>query len=182
MPLILLLVVVSLICLTLQIPHLSALAEWRIDSIEQGEWWRILSGNFTHTNLTHLAMNIVALWIIAFIFRPSAVSYAILLITVSLSVGVGTLFTTIQGYVGLSGTLHGLFAFYALKEALQGRKSSWLLVAGVMIKVLWEVFMGSPLSTADMIHARVAVEAHLCGVLSGLAIACVCCSFDKNAA
>jgi len=41
-------------------------------------------------------------------------------------------------YVGLSGTLHGLFAFYALKEALGGRKSSWLLVIGVMLKVASE--------------------------------------------
>ncbi|ROV59429.1 rhombosortase [Vibrio ponticus] len=173
MPLILLLVVVSLICLTLQIPHLSALVEWRIDYIEQGEWWRILSGNFTHTNFTHLAMNISALWVIAFIFRPSAVSYSILLIMISLAVGLGILLTPIQGYVGLSGTLHGLFAFYALTEALQGRKSSWLLVVGVVMKVFWELSIGSPASTAEMINARVAVEAHLIGLVSGCLLAIV---------
>ncbi|WP_162063167.1 rhombosortase [Vibrio taketomensis] len=181
MQLILLLVVVSLVCLTLQIPSLSALTEWRVDLIDQGQWLRILSGNFTHTNYAHLTMNIAALWIIAFIFRPSAKSYAILLVLLSVSVGIGILFTPIQGYVGLSGTLHGLFAFYALREALQGRKSSWLLVLGVIVKVLWEHLGGSPISTAEMIEAPLAIEAHLIGVLSGLLFACFCYPFDKNA-
>nr|WP_244204751.1 rhombosortase [Vibrio rhodolitus] len=180
MQLILLLVMVSLVCLILQIPHLSAVAEWRIDSIEQGEWLRILSGNFTHTNFTHLAMNLGALWIMAFIFRPSAISYAILLLIISLGVGTGLLFSSIPIYLGLSGSLHGLFAFYALSEALQGRKSSWLLLAGVVIKVIWEMTQGASVSTAELIDARVAVEAHLTGVLIAIPIAGLNYIYHKN--
>lgn len=134
---------------------------------------RILSGNFAHTNFAHLAVNLAALWVIAFVFRPSVRSYATLLVVISIGVGIGILYTPIKSYVGLSGTLHGLFAYYALREALQGRVNSWILAAGVIAKVLWELTVGSPISTAEMINARVAVEAHLLGVVNGMLFALV---------
>ena len=74
-------------------------------------------------------------------------------------------------YVGLSGVLHGLFANLALKEALDGRKSSWLLIIGVIAKVAWELTMGASQSTSELINARIAVESHLFGVISGLLFA-----------
>ncbi|MGF1908274.1 rhombosortase [Vibrio kasasachensis] len=181
MQLIFLLLAVSLLCLTLQLPSLTALAEWRADYIEQGQWLRILSGNFTHTNSAHLTMNLGALWIIAFVFRPSPRSYAALLIFLSIGVGIGILYTPIQSYVGLSGTLHGLFAYYALREALQGRLSSWILVLGIVAKVVWELTIGSPISTAELINARVAVEAHLLGVVNGIIFALISYPLYKNA-
>lgn len=76
-----------------------------------------------------------------------------------------------KGYVGLSGVLHGLFAYFALQETLNGRKSSWLLVVGVMAKVIWELTMGASSSTSELINARVAVESHLFGMLSGFIFA-----------
>jgi len=179
--LIFLLLTVSLLCIALQSPNLTALAEWRADYIEQGQWMRILSGNFAHTNFAHLTMNLAALWIIAFIFRPSVRSYATLLLLISIGVGIGILYTPIQHYVGLSGTLHGLFAYYALREALQGRLSSWVLVIGVIVKVVCELTVGSPISTAEMINARVAVEAHLFGVVNGILFALVSYPLYKSA-
>ncbi len=76
-----------------------------------------------------------------------------------------------QFYVGLSGTLHGLFAYYALNEALNGRRSSWLLVLGVIGKVGWEQWFGASASTAELIGARIATEAHLAGLVGGLLLA-----------
>ena len=167
MQLILLLVIVSVVCITLQTPSLSTLYEWRVDSIAQGDWLRILSGNFTHTNFTHLAMNLAALWIVAFIFRPTARIYGLLLLIISVAVGFGLFFTDTQAYLGLSGSLHGMFIFFALTEALNGRKSSWVLVAGAIIKVTWEQYAGSPLSSEAAINAPVAINAHLIGLLIG---------------
>lgn len=111
---------------------------------------------------------------------PSATSYAILLLIISLGVGTGLLFSSIPIYLGLSGSLHGLFAFYALSEALQGRKSSWLLLAGVVIKVIWEMTQGASVATAELIDARVAVEAHLTGVLIAIPIAGLNYIYRKN--
>ena len=70
-----------------------------------------------------------------------------------------------SSYVGLSGTLHGIFAYYALCESLFGRKSSWLLVGGVLVKTVWEMTIGASQTTSELINAAVAVESHLFGVL-----------------
>ncbi|BDP30839.1 hypothetical protein VV208B2_19190 [Vibrio vulnificus] len=90
---------------------------------------------------------------------------------ISFMVGLANLLTSMQIYVGLSGTLHGLFAYFALRESLEGRKSSWLLVLGVVLKVAWEHWMGASASTSELIGARVAIEAHLAGMSSGFLLA-----------
>ncbi|MEF1255104.1 MULTISPECIES: rhombosortase [unclassified Vibrio] len=171
MRLFLLLIAISLVCLGLQFDPLASQVNWHRYWINQGQWWRILTGNFTHTNFAHLTMNLAGLWVICFVFKPTAKSLALILIATSLCIGILNLFTTMNGYVGLSGTLHGIFAYFATLEALQERKSSWLLVAGVMLKVTWELTMGAAQSTSDLINAPVAVEAHLFGALSGLVFA-----------
>lgn len=167
-----LLIVTSLVMTLAQWPALQPFITWDASLIADGQWWRLLSGNFTHTNFIHLGMNTAGLWVIAFFFRSITQSkewLAVLLIS-SLLVGVTLLGSNIQVYLGLSGTLHGLFAYYALKESLNGRRSSWLLVAGILAKVAYESIIGAPESTASMINARVATEAHLVGMLSGLAL------------
>lgn len=180
MKLIFLLMSISLVCLGLQFEPVASLAAWRYDLIPAGQWLRILTGNFTHTNFNHLTMNLVGLWIICFIFRPSLRSLVAMLMVISLGVGIGMLFSDVQSYVGLSGTLHGLFAYYALREALQGRFSSWLLVFGVIGKVAWELIMGASHSSIELIGANVAVEAHLCGVVSGIIFALFSYPLYKN--
>lgn len=173
MRLFLLLMTVSLLCLGLQFEPLASLTNWQRDLILDGQWWRILSGNFTHTNFAHLGMNLAGLWVISFIFKPTEKSLALLLIAISLAIGALNFLSDMNGYVGLSGLLHGLFAYFALQESLSGRKSSWLLVVGVIAKVTWELTMGASQSTVELINARVAVEAHLFGMLSGFVLALI---------
>lgn len=158
---------ISLTLALLQVPALRSLVEWNAAFIKQGQWWRILTGNLTHTNLPHLGMNLLALWVMGYLFRPTAKSLLIVLSLVSALVGTAILFSSMQVYAGLSGSLHGIFAYYALNEALNGRKSSWLLVAGVIVKVGWEQLYGASPETASLIGARVAIEAHLAGGVAG---------------
>ncbi|MGT0150068.1 rhomboid family intramembrane serine protease [Vibrio metschnikovii] len=82
-----------------------------------------LTGNFTHTNFAHLGMNLAGLWVIVFLFMPSIKSLFFALIMLSLSVDKVS-FTEMTLYVGLSGVLHGLFAYFALLEWLNGRRSN----------------------------------------------------------
>ncbi|MDN3684448.1 rhombosortase [Vibrio sinaloensis] len=132
----------------------------------------MVSGNFTHTNIAHLAMNLAGLWVISFIFKPSAKSLLLALSVISVCVGILNLFSDMTSYVGLSGVLHGLFAYFALLEVLHGRKKAvacWFLALSrrSVGKSQWE----PPQSTSELIQARVAVEAHLFGLISGLLLA-----------
>ncbi|UGA55628.1 rhombosortase [Vibrio sp. VB16] len=165
------LILVTVISALFQLPYLQNLVVWHHELIQNGQWWRILSGNFTHTNTIHFSMNIAAMWVIAYLFKPSAKSLLGALLFLSTSVGLGLLFSTLHSYAGLSGVLHGLFAFYALSEALYGRKSSWLLVIGLIIKIVHEQLYGASISTAKLISAEVAIEAHLIGGVTGLSLA-----------
>ncbi len=118
-------------------------------------------------------MNLAGLWIISYLFQSSKKQLVAALLVISLATGVALLSSSIQIYVGLSGTLHGLFGLFALKEALNGRKSSWLLVLGLVTKVAWEQLIGPSSTTGELIDARVAIEAHLAGALAGGFIAIV---------
>nr|WP_206770587.1 MULTISPECIES: rhombosortase [Vibrio] len=166
-----LLSIISVICLILQFEPMASLTEWHAYNIRHGEWWRIVTGNLTHTNFAHLGMNLAGLWIIGFIFRPTVRNFLIVFIVLCAFVGAMNLFTNMSVYVGLSGVLHGLFGFWALSEVFDGRRSSMLLVGGLIAKIAWEQFYGPSTSTAAMIGARVAVDAHLFGAIGGLGMA-----------
>lgn len=161
-------IIICAICLISQFTPLSDLMTWDKAQIMSGQWWRLLSGNVIHTNMAHALMNLTALGFICVIFRPSPRRFAILILLLSIMVGAGLIATELHRYVGLSGSLHGLFIYYALQEGLTGRRASWLLVVAVISKIGWEqVFGASPASIA-LINAPVAIDAHLIGVLAGI--------------
>ncbi|WP_343033892.1 rhombosortase [Vibrio agarilyticus] len=166
----LLFLLISCCAALLQLPAASEWAQWHASAIHQGEWWRIVTGNFTHTNLVHLSINLAALWAIGWIFRPSWRETLALMLALSVVIGLSNLFTNMSIYVGLSGVLHGLFSYWALSEALQGRRSSWLLVTGIIIKVIYELWNGASPQTAQWIEADIATEAHAFGLLGGLVL------------
>ncbi len=166
-----LLTIISVICLALQFEPMTSLTEWNAYNIHHGEWWRIVTGNLTHTNFAHLGMNLAGLWVISFIFRPSSRNFLIVFILLCTIVGAFNLFTNMSVYVGLSGVLHGLFGFWALREVFEARRSSILLVGGLIAKVVWEQLYGPSTDTAALIGARVAVDAHLFGAIGGLGMA-----------
>ncbi len=116
-------------------------------------------------------MNLAGFVVIALIFRPSLTSYLLSTLILSVLVGLNLLGSDYQQYVGLSGVLHGLFGLYAAREALNGRRSSWLLVVGLALKVGYELLVDPNTSTAQLIDAPVAYEAHLIGALAGLTLA-----------
>jgi rhomboid family GlyGly-CTERM serine protease len=157
------------ICLVAQIPTLQPWLAWDRNAILQGEIWRILTGNLTHTNWAHLLMNALALLIISFIFRAhfNAKRYTALIIVLSIGIGGGIFATNMQWYAGLSGVLHGIFAWGAISDIRTKTKGGWLLFVGLIIKITWEQIYGGSASSEALIGARVATEAHLIGALIG---------------
>ncbi|PQJ90160.1 rhombosortase [Aliivibrio sifiae] len=142
---------------------------WDRSLILQGEIWRLITGNFTHTNLPHLIMNSAALTVFCFIFKDILNPKKLwgLLFFISLMTGVLLLLSPIQSYVGLSGVLHGLFIWAAIEDIKQKRNTGWLLLISIITKICWEQYFGASASTISLINAKVATEAHLIGAFSG---------------
>ncbi len=165
-----------------QWPDIQSWLAWDRNAILDGEVWRILTGNLTHTNWPHMIMNTLALAIITFIYRIhfSARPYSLLLLALALVVGTGIIATDIQWYAGLSGVLHGLFGWGAVKDIQTKQKGGWLLLFGLIGKVCSEQYFGGSASSEALIGARVAIEAHLLGAIAGIAIALIPIAFKKQ--
>lgn len=152
-----------------QLTPVSDFFVWDRRLILQGEIWRLITGNFTHTNLPHLVMNAAALTVFCFIFKDILNPKKLwgLLFFISLMTGLLLFLSPIQSYVGLSGVLHGLFVWAAIEDIKQKRNTGWLLLIGVTAKICWEQYFGASASTISLINAKVATEAHLIGAFSG---------------
>lgn len=134
------------------------------------EPWRMLTANFCHTNDYHLIFNLAGLWLLSSLFRlPLMIMFSLVLIT-SIAVTSGLLLFSpqVSWYVGLSGTLHGIFAYGACHDIKQRVKFGWLLLAGLIIKLSYEHIYPSAWMT-ELIEANVMTMAHVYGAIAGVA-------------
>jgi len=140
--------------------------------INDGQYWRVITGHIFHTNFAHLILNtlaIVLLWALHGRFY-SIKTYSLLLIfsCLMISAAIYIFSPEMNQYVGLSGVLHAFFVWGALKDIQHLDKTGYLLLIGVLIKVAHEQFFGASDDIASLINASVAIEAHLWGVVSGI--------------
>lgn len=150
---------------------LNPLLEFDRSLIKQGEFWRLLTGQFVHSNWYHLALNcggVILIWALH-AEHTSAKRYTFNILSLALFCGVGlyAFFPQTHIYTGLSGLLHGVIVFGAIKDINSGIKSGHLLLLGVWVKVLWEQYSGPNADVGALIDARVAIEAHLIGAIGG---------------
>ncbi len=140
--------------------------------IEQGQWWRIISGHFAHTNLNHLLLNLaglVMLWALhGDHYQHRSFSLVFLISAVTCSLGIYLWTPEMTQYVGLSGVLHGVFVWGAIKDIEKGWRSGYLLLIGVWAKIAWEQVSGASADVEQLINAKVAIDAHLFGALGGV--------------
>ena len=146
---------------------------WRFNRglVEQGDVWLLLSGHIVHLNWSHWLLNMAGLAIVAFFFSSHA-SFkqwfiVILLSACVISAGLWWGMPDIHYYVGLSGVLHGLFLYGALREIRFYPASGYVLTAVLIAKLSWEFFNGALPGSEDMAGGRVLTEAHLLGAIGG---------------
>jgi len=169
-----LVVVISLICLLLQVfdPVSTQWLRYERDPIIVGQWWRLISGNFVHLSWEHLLMNLAGLVLIWILLSRllTTTQWLIVILTGSLAVGLGLLAFNPQldWYVGLSGMLHGMFVVGLINNIRRGYRLEWLLLLGLVLKLLWEQVYGAMPGSTNLAGGAVIVDAHLYGAIAGL--------------
>lgn len=95
--------------------------------VATGEWWRIFSPVLLHANLTHILINMWALWILGPQIERSVGAPAFIgLYLAAAGMGGAFAFYIGEGGVGASGAIFGLFGIWAnravnRRNTLQGR-------------------------------------------------------------
>jgi rhomboid family GlyGly-CTERM serine protease len=139
--------------------------------ILQGEYWRLLSGQLIHGNWPHCWLNLGGLLLVCWMFGSLAGVKSWFYATLAIGLGVGLslllLEPHIQIYRGISGIQHGMLAFGAVLVYRQSRAWSLLLIGLVISKIVWEQYQGPLPGSEALIPGRVAIEAHLYGVITG---------------
>ena len=139
--------------------------------LEQGQLWHLFSGHFAHLNGKHLILNLIA-WIIIFFLGISYLSplrWIILLLILSLTISAGLYYfiPEVTYYGGLSGVLHGYFAYILVMWIKNQQKFAWIILFLLIIKTLVENFSDTGSSTAEYLNIQVVTEVHLIGVIVG---------------
>lgn len=150
--------------------------QWRFNrqSVEQGQYWLLVSGHLAHLNWSHWMLNMAGLGIVAFFFsrHASLMMWLIVILASILVINIGLWWwlTDIRTYVGLSGVLHGLFLYGALREIRFYPVSGYVLTAILLAKLGWEASYGALPGSEEMAGGRVLTEAHLLGAIGGIMV------------
>jgi rhomboid family GlyGly-CTERM serine protease len=166
-----------LACLVLFLPALGGEAarlglRYERAALVHGELWRLLTAHWVHLNLRHTLVNIagfVLLWaLFARDFSPRQWLLIVAAAVIAIDAGLWLLDSTVEWYVGSSGVLHGILAAGTLAHLKRREPDGWLLAAILLSKLLYEQRVG-PLPFSGT--RAVVVDAHLYGVIGGLAAA-----------
>ena len=146
---------------------------YRRQYVFEGQWWRLWSSHFTHSNRIHLWLNLGALLAMGLYARNTlSVSQWLLSLAICTTV-VGLCLLVLPPwagwYTGLSGVLHGLMVVIAIRVwVLRHEFSAVLVLAGLAVKISWEQFSGTDTATAQLIASPVYTISHLYGIVGGL--------------
>lgn len=159
------------ICFTLQAAGLAPGLQFDRALIDQGQLWLLLTGHLVHLNWTHWALNMAGLAIVAVFFSAygSLLDWLFVLLFSAVVTGLCLYWfhPELIWYVGLSGVLHGLFIYGAIREIRFYPFSGYVLVMLLVGKLFWE-FMNGPLpGSEEMTGGHVVVDAHLYGAMAG---------------
>ncbi len=149
-----------------------AALRYDLDALAAGEIWRILTANFIHLGWNHLWLNLAGFLMIGWLFAdevPVAAWCVVLLVSCAAS-SLGLYWWTPEAHwvVGMSGTLHGLFVFGALRWVMRGDRMGWGLLLGVGAKLAWEQTSGAMPFSTGVVGGPVVTDAHLWGAIGGL--------------
>jgi rhomboid family GlyGly-CTERM serine protease len=141
-------------------------------ALAHGELWRLLTAHFVHLDLHHWLLNCLGLMLMWALFArdytPRQWAAIVLGSIAAIDAGLWLWDSTLRWYVGSSGALHGVMAAGALAHLRRGEVEGWVLAAFLAGKLAWGHWMGALPISAGL---PVVAQAHVYGVLGGLAVA-----------
>ena len=151
-------------------------------AIADGQLWRLLSGHLAHLGWSHFALNAAGLLLVFFLVGERFTPWVWLIATVVIVLGIDLAFWILEPqliwYVGLSGLLHGCLAAGIIGGLRQPRPEERLLLAGLVLKLLYEQLAGPLPGSEGTAGGHVLVDAHLYGAIGG-AVVGACLHFRK---
>ena len=153
--------------------------------IEQGEYWRLISGHFCHLGGIHLLFNLLGMWLVTLLLRQVLHHHTWVTVfgfsLLGTSMGLWFFSPEVIGYVGLSGALHGLVVAGGILDLRNLFFSNVVLLLGVFGKILWEQSSYYSNSMSELIGGHVLVDSHMYGALSGLLIGLILHRYSSHA-
>jgi membrane associated rhomboid family serine protease len=135
--------------------------------LQNGQWWRILTGAFLHGGLIHIGVNMMSLWFLGRFIEFALGSWRMLVVyMVSLGAsGLGVVYFSTNpdvATIGASGAIFGLFgALFAIGFKL-GKRGMDLVRANTGILVLNLII--------TFTVPAISWQAHVAGLLAGFAL------------
>lgn len=150
-------------------------------AILDGQWWRLLTGNFAHLGWYHLFLNEAGLLVLVLLCpQPLPLRVwlrRVVLLALGVSAGLLLFVPELTTYVGMSGVIHGLFVLGLVPQVLRRDLIAFGCLLYLVGKIGWELYAGAPLSDEAAIGGRVVVESHFFGTISALLYAAAFRSF-----
>lgn len=158
-----------------------ALLQYDRAAVLDGQWWRLLTGNFAHLGWYHLLLNEMGLLVLV-LLCPEALPVQlwvrrVVLLGIGMSAGLLLFVPKLSTYVGMSGVIHGLFVLGLVPQVLKRDLIALGCLLYLVGKIGWELYAGAPVSDEAAIGGRVVVESHMFGTLSALIYGVVFRSF-----
>lgn len=164
-------IILGVCCIIFQVTGLSDTLRFSRTDIDDGEWWRLFTGNLVHLGYPHLFLNLAGLAVISLLLAPSmtVAQWSVTGIASMIGVGVGLwwLDPQLYWYVGLSGALYGLLLGGAIAEFRRQKLFAGIIAIYTIGKIGWEQIYGAVESSEKIAGGAVIVNAHLYGMICG---------------
>jgi membrane associated rhomboid family serine protease len=146
--------------------------------LQDGQWWRIVTGAFLHGGLIHIGVNMVSLWFLGRFIEYALGSWRMLVVymvsLVASGLGVVYFSNPMTPTIGASGAIFGLFgALFAIGFKL-GKPGMDLVRANIGILVLNLII--------TFTVPAISWQAHVAGLLAGFALTYVMYSRPRRVA
>ena len=157
----------------------SALQYDRIGILEHSQFWRLLSGHFTHWGCEHFIWDALAFLIASFVLLRISffkLIFVILFSILFISLWILCFDPSVRYYRGLSGVDEALFFFLTLSVIFFSIKNrsytacltGIIFLSFLSIKLGYEFFSGKMLFVGNISGAKLLLSAHFAGAVAGV--------------